>query len=194
MNVIVKLRDNEEQVCGSVHKEFAKLCIKAKCYQHAMPIVDHPVTSFKKNTSAMDILNYVYYKGLIFTSQKLYQKAIDCFKIVISYPSQCTHKIHLESYKKLILLNLIVHGKTPSLPKYTSPMLKYKLESSFQNYKLLANAYTSKEDKLFMELIDGNFEEFEKDKNLGLIRKLQKTYSRVRICELSDTYLTLRYK
>lgn len=159
-----------------------------------MPIIDHPVTNFMKNTSAMDILNYIYYKGLIFTSQKLYQKAIDCFQLVISYPSQCTHKIHLESYKKLILLNLIVHDCVPSVPKYTSPVLKYKLENSFQNYKLLANAYTSKEDKLFNDIIDSNFEEFERDKNLGLIRKLQKTYSRVKICELSGTYLTLRYK
>lgn len=75
-------------------------------------------------------------------------------------------------------------------------MLKYKLEvpGTLQNYKLLANAYVSKDDKMFQEVIDSNFTEFEADKNMGLIKKLMKLYSRVRICELSNTYLTLRYK
>jgi COP9 signalosome complex subunit 3 len=181
-------------VCGTLHREFAKLCIKAKCYQHSLPVVEHPVTSFKKNTHPMDILNYVYYKGLIFTALKRYQEAIDSFKVVLSFPTQCTHKIHIECYKKLILLSLIQHGKFPSLPKYTSQMLKYKLENAFTNYKNLANAFINKEDKLFQEIIDGNFEDFEKDKNLGLIRKLNKLYGRVRVTELSNTYLTLRYK
>lgn len=51
-------------------------------------------------------------------------------------------------------------------------MLRYKLDNAYQHYKILANSYISKEDKLFNEVIDGNFEEFEKDKNLGLIKKL----------------------
>lgn len=55
-------------------------------------------------------------------------------------------------------------------------MIKYKLENSFKTYMLLANAFISKEDKMFSEVIDGNFEEFERDKNLGLVRKLAKMY------------------
>ena len=100
----------------------------------------------------------------------------------------------MESYKKLILLNLIVNGKFPSLPKQTNQMIRYRFESSFGTYKNLAQAYVSKDDKLFQEVIDGNFEEFEKDKNLGLVRKLNKLHSRVKICDLSNTYMTLRFK
>ena len=37
---IVKLQDNKEQVCGSLHREYAKLCIKAKCFQHSLVIVE----------------------------------------------------------------------------------------------------------------------------------------------------------
>lgn len=46
-----------------------------------------PITNFKKQTQPMDILSYVYYRGLIFTALKDYKQAIDSFKIVISYPS-----------------------------------------------------------------------------------------------------------
>lgn len=76
MLAITKMRDTEEQVCGSLHREFAKLCLKAKCYQHGLSIIDKPVTAFKKNTSAMDIISYVYYKGLIYTGLKRYEQAI----------------------------------------------------------------------------------------------------------------------
>ena len=188
------MRDNEEQVCGSLHREFAKLFIKAKCYQHALPIIEPAVTSFKKQSSPMDILSYLYYKGLIFTGLKRYQEAIDQFKLVISYPANCMHKVHIDSYKKLLLLSLIVDQKVPSLPKHTSSQLKYKLENAFQLYKALASAYINKEDKMFQEVIDASYEDFERDKNLGLIKKLIKLYSRVRITDLSSTYLTLQFK
>jgi translation elongation factor EF-Ts len=82
----------------------------------------------------------------------------------------------------------------PSLPKYTHHMIKYKLENSFQTYKHLGQFYIMKEEKSFNELINNSYEEFERDKNVGLIKKLQKTFSQVRICELSDTYLTLQFK
>jgi hypothetical protein len=58
-------RESLEQV-SPIHREFAKLCIKAKCYQHALPIIETPVTSFRKTTSPMDIITYNYYRGILF--------------------------------------------------------------------------------------------------------------------------------
>ena len=57
----------DHQVCGSLNKEFAKLCLKAKCYQHSLKVIDYPVISFLKGTQPMDILSYFYYKGLLYT-------------------------------------------------------------------------------------------------------------------------------
>jgi len=78
----------------------------------------------------MDIIGFIYYKGLILTALNRLDEAIEQFNLVIGYPSNCTHKIHFESYKKLILLSLIQDGKMPSLPKYTSYMIRYKLENN----------------------------------------------------------------
>lgn len=62
---LLMTRESQEQV-NPIHREFAKLCIKAKCYQHALPIIETPVTSFRKTASPMDIITYNYYRGIIF--------------------------------------------------------------------------------------------------------------------------------
>jgi hypothetical protein len=60
-----------EQLCP-IHREFAKLCLKAKCYLHSLPIIERPVTSFKNGSTAMDIISYFYYKGMILTGLQRY--------------------------------------------------------------------------------------------------------------------------
>ena len=73
-------------------------------------------------------------------------------------------------------------------------MLKYKLENSFQTYKNLSNAFTEKDTKLFEEVLNSNFLEFEKDKNLGLVRKINRKFEKQAICDMSSTYLTMRFR
>jgi len=85
--------------------------------------------------------------------------------------------VHIEAYKKLILLSLIQEGRLPHIPKYTDQLVKYKLENSLLTYKNLAQHYISKHDQYFQNVINECFEEFQKDANIGLIKKLQKTYS-----------------
>jgi len=50
---------------------------------------------------------YNYYRGMLFTGLKKYAQAIECFKLAIALPTTIVHKVHLESYKKLVLVNLI---------------------------------------------------------------------------------------
>jgi COP9 signalosome complex subunit 3 len=159
--------------------------LKAKCYAHSLSIIDHPETGFKGSTSPMDILAYNYYRGMLFIGLKKYQKAIDSFKIVISMPSTIIHKVHIESYKKLILASLIHTFKFPSIPQSTSSMVRMKLENSLVMYKNLANSFVQKNDNEFFEAVALGFNEFEKDKNMGLILKLQKVYNKRRICDLN---------
>lgn len=156
----------------------------------------------------MDIVSYLYYKGLIFTGLKRYPEAIEQFRLVLSFPSQVTHKVHTESYKKLVLLTLIRvgEGKIPVanvnssirnvFPKDINPVLKQRLEIGFPSYSLLVDAFVNREKPLiFEELLLLKSEEFEKDKNMGLVKKLAKVFRqplRIKLVELSDTYLTLK--
>ena len=116
--------------------------------------------------------------------------------------------MHVESYKKLILLTLlnVCEGKIPLanvhqsiknvIPKETNPILKQRLESAYPSYSQLVDAFINRDKPLvFEELLFVKQEEFEKDKNLGLIKKLAKVFRqplRIKLVELSDTYLTLK--
>jgi len=46
----------------------------------------------------------------------------------------------------------------------------------------------------FFDFIRANKIEFEKDKNWGLVLKLQKKHKEKKICDLNFTYLTLNFK
>lgn len=70
-----------------MHREFAKLCIRAKCYMHSLEIIEKPVTLMKKSTNPLDIIAYNYYRGILFIGLERYEDAIQCFKIAIALPS-----------------------------------------------------------------------------------------------------------
>ena len=60
----------------------------------------------------------------------------------------------------------------------------------------MVDAFINRDKPLvFEELLLMKNEEFEKDKNMGLIKKLAKVFRqplRIKLVELSDTYLTLK--
>ncbi len=59
-------RTQPDAVCP-LHREFAKLCLKAQCYPNALNIISQPITNLRSNTGAMDVIVYNYYRGLLFT-------------------------------------------------------------------------------------------------------------------------------
>lgn len=73
-------------------------------------------------------------------------------------------------------------------------MIKYKLENELPIYSAFGQAYVKKDDQTLQEVVSVNEEEFKKDKNYGLIKKLMKNYPKVRLQELSNTYLTLTFQ
>jgi tetratricopeptide (TPR) repeat protein len=100
------LQSNPEQVT-CFHSCFAKLCLKAKCYQHALKLIEQSATEVQTGTEAIEILTYNYYRGMLYTGLKRFDDSIACFNRVLSLPAKIFHRVHLESYKKLCLLLLI---------------------------------------------------------------------------------------
>ena len=84
------LRQSTEQV-SSLHTQYALLCLKAKCLQHALPLIDHPITMVLSGTNAIEITSYNYYRGMIYMGLERYIDAIECFRKVLSQPTSIVH-------------------------------------------------------------------------------------------------------
>ena len=84
------LRQSTEQV-SSLHTQYALLCLKAKCLQHALPLIDHPITMVLSGTNAIEITSYNYYRGMIYMGLERYIDAIECFRKVLSQPTAIVH-------------------------------------------------------------------------------------------------------
>lgn len=118
------------------HNCFAKLCLKAHCYQHALRLIEQPITEVQAGIEAIEILTYNYYRGMLYTGLKRFEEAILCFNRVLSLPTRIFHKVHLESYKKLCLLLLIAgptsdgrkQGAKSKLPHTTNQVVRNFIE------------------------------------------------------------------
>ena len=54
---------------------------------------------------------YYYYGGVIYAALKNYDRSLYCFEVALTTPASAISHIMLESYKKYILVSLILHGK-----------------------------------------------------------------------------------
>jgi len=90
IKAIKVLNSSSEQV-SSLHTQAAKLCLKAKCYQHALKFIEHPITSVMKGTNPIEIMTYNYYRGMIYTGLKNYNRAIEVFSKVLTQPTKLLH-------------------------------------------------------------------------------------------------------
>ena len=128
----------------SNHLLFAQLCLEAKSYRAALPLLDQVIFDFPAaNTSTAslpstldqasslfittasshsatlhytDHLEYHLYGAMIYAGLKKWSRAIECLRLVVSAPSSNTaSKIMVEAYKKLVLVSLIHRGRV-SLP------------------------------------------------------------------------------
>lgn len=78
--------------------------------QHALPTIDHPITSVMTGTNPLEIFTYNYYRGMIFMGLERYSDAIECFRKVLSQPANLVHQVHMDAYLRITVLHLIVHG------------------------------------------------------------------------------------
>lgn len=99
--------------------------------------------------------------------------------------------IVVESYKKYILISLILHGKIKSLPKYTSQIVTRHIKSHVPCYIELANAYSTFSIHRINAVISEFREQFSNDTNMGLVKQSVVSLYKKNIQRLIKTFLTL---
>ncbi|XP_018428131.1 PREDICTED: COP9 signalosome complex subunit 3 isoform X2 [Nanorana parkeri] len=122
---IDKMQMNTNQLT-SIHADLCQLCLLAKCFKPALAYLDVDMMDICKENGAYDarpFLCYYYYGGMIYTGLKNFERALYFYEQAITTPAMAVSHIMLESYKKYILVSLILLGKVQPLPKYTSQIV-----------------------------------------------------------------------
>jgi hypothetical protein len=93
----------------SVHASYVQVCLKAKCYSTALPILESPLFEIKKETGIepVDYLQYYYYGGMVYCGLKKFAKALEFFQMALTCPSKVLSAIQVEAYKKYVCCSLI---------------------------------------------------------------------------------------
>lgn len=178
----------------SIHADLCQLCLLSKNMTTALPFLDVEINDISKeggHFDAKDFLLYYYYGGMIYTALKNNERALYFYEIAITTPSLAVSHVMLEAYKKYILVALIVHGKVPNLPKYTSPVVGRYIKPLCQPYHDLAASYTTNNPSDLRATVNKHQETFNRDSNMGLVKQCITSLYKKNIQRLTKTFLTL---
>lgn len=110
----------------------------------ALEFLDVDVTDISREGGHFDVkyfLLYYYYGGMIYASLKNFERALYFFETALTTHSLAVSHIMLESYKKYVLISLILYGKIQPLPKYTPQVISRFIKPWSQPYLDLVSAY-----------------------------------------------------
>ncbi|XP_064478967.1 COP9 signalosome complex subunit 3-like [Ornithodoros turicata] len=178
----------------SIHADLCQLCLLAKCLKPALQFLDIDITDISRENDHYDakhFLLYFYYGGMIYTALKNYERALYFFEVAITTTSMAVSHIMMEAYKKYILVSLILYGKVPSLPKYTSQVVSRFIKPLSQPYLDLAAAYTSNNPDQVRAILSKHAETYSRDNNTGLAKQCLAALYKKNIQRLTKTFLTL---
>ncbi|POI31388.1 hypothetical protein CIB84_004861 [Bambusicola thoracicus] len=174
--------------------ERKQLCLLAKCFKPALPYLDVDMMDICKENGAYDakhFLCYYYYGGMIYTGLKNFERALYFYEQAITTPAMAVSHIMLESYKKYILVSLILLGKVQQLPKYTSQIVGRFIKPLSNAYHELAQVYSTNKPSELRNLVNKHSETFTRDNNMGLVKQCLSSLYKKNIQRLTKTFLTL---
>uniref|UniRef100_F7G942 COP9 signalosome complex subunit 3 n=2 Tax=Ornithorhynchus anatinus TaxID=9258 RepID=F7G942_ORNAN len=190
---IDKMQMNTNQLT-SIHADLCQLCLLAKCFKPALPYLDVDMMDICKENGAYDakhFLCYYYYGGMIYTGLKNFERALYFYEQAITTPAMAVSHIMLESYKKYILVSLILLGKVQQLPKYTSQIVGRFIKPLSNAYHELAQVYSTNNPSELRNLVNKHNETFTRDNNMGLVKQCLSSLYKKNIQRLTKTFLTL---
>ncbi|PWZ00961.1 hypothetical protein BCV70DRAFT_199326 [Testicularia cyperi] len=179
----------------TLHPQLVYQYLKCQRYQEAANVLlDTPLIDADTSISPLkhtDVLEYYYYAGLIYTKLERFEDAMDAFETCVSSPAVAVSAIHMDAYKKLILVQLLARGKTSPLPKYTSTQITRTFKQLAESYLTFASVYESRDpasEQYLQRLIQEKQDIFASDRNTGLVQKCLSLYRQRRIERLAGVY------
>ncbi|GAA5824703.1 hypothetical protein JCM11251_005308 [Rhodosporidiobolus azoricus] len=176
-----------------LHTMFVQVIVDSGAYPDAAEVLLEDITDVDKQLFPLryqDHLLYHYLGGTIMALLGDYVRAADLLEIAVSAPGSAASMIQIDAYKKLLLVQLLAHGKAQPLPKYTTSALSQAIKALCVPYADYAAAFTTLDRTKVGQVREKGREMFEKDLNFGLIVLCDESLRRRQIQNLTETYLT----
>mmetsp|Transcript_32961 Transcript_32961/g.51098 ORF Transcript_32961/g.51098 Transcript_32961/m.51098 type:complete len:420 (-) Transcript_32961:34-1293(-) len=188
---ILKTRKSPEQLTP-VHAQFVKLCLKAKCYHLALPLLEQDIFEVDpKGTKTSDFMTYFYYGGMVYIGSKDFSRAIHFFKLAITIPASIGSSIMVESFKKLVMVSLIHYGTVPPFPPEIEGIVVRQIKNACALYIQCGETYANNDISKFKQFCEENQESFAQDRNLGLLMQVCESLYEKLILRFTKCFITL---
>lgn len=193
---IEKIQLMESQLTP-LHADLCQLCLCSKLFKPALHFLDIDITTIaaaedQQDSTTRYFLLYYYYGGMIYTAVKNYDRALYYFEVAISTPATAMSHIMLESYKKYILVSLILRGKQITIPKYSPQVIGRFIKPLSVQYHDLSNVYVNSGSPEAVRAVITKYQDtFIQDNNMGLVKQVLSTLYKKKIQRLTKTFLTL---
>jgi hypothetical protein len=163
-----------------LHTFFAMLCIHAKAYRQALPIINQKILSgFTNNFHDLEnIMSYNYYRGLLFIGLEEYSEAKHCFQLVLDTPYQKLHINQVMAFKKTCLLIWLT--STHNIQDDDHKAVRLEIRNVLQSKGVLGKQLEQvaeeycKAESINNFFIFSNSHSIEKDTNMGLVKQVIK--------------------
>ncbi|ORX48833.1 hypothetical protein DM01DRAFT_1113566 [Hesseltinella vesiculosa] len=196
--LIERLTDADEPVLTPFHSVLAKHALLSKMYKYPLPILNNYIIEVDPKmygTSIQDYLEYHYYGAVVFIGNKLFAKAFDFLLLVIAAPQQKAFSaIQLESYKRFILVSLILFGSLKTLPKYVPHVIEKLCRKRHPAYFQLLQAFQDDNMNSLNRTLQTQQQTFSNDGLFGLAKQLKNALYRKRIQNLANVYCKIYLK
>jgi len=192
-----KLRPTAETLTP-VHAEFLRVCLKAKAYPFASPVLDQPIYDISVSNgnssqfplTPQSFLCYFYYGALVRIGMREYQSALQLLLVVLTCPASCLSAIQADAYKKYVLVSLKAHGESQALPVYASHIVqRYAAINGY--VQDLAEAFKAGDTAAMNRVAEEKATQIQADQNTGLVKQVVASLQRHKVQLLTKTYLTL---
>jgi len=183
------------QYLTTIHPLYLLTSVQTRHFTSALPLIASPASEVDRTISDLeytDVLQYHYLAGIVFGALKMYRDAEAAFELATTAPANAVSALQLEAYKKLILIQLIRHGKASPLPKYAHIGLSKHIKGN-PVYPTLTKQYPTIRGQL-QEVIVKEMDSIREEGNAGLLDIALARAPRWTLKNLMNTYLSLPLK
>ncbi|KAJ6783345.1 hypothetical protein PWT90_04344 [Aphanocladium album] len=136
------------------------------------------------------ILEYNFFRSLVYTSRRDWNKAYAALEQVITHPAKerSVSKVMTECHKRWLLVGLLKYGKAPSLPPYTSAHPKAIYNSLSAEYAELAILFSSTQAAELKGRAELGGELWQEDGTTSLVAEVLSAYQKWQIINLRKIF------